>query len=131
MSSSIPVGLSFKSINPAARRSLLLIHGGMTSLHEWDLVHQTNTHLSKYHLLVPDLPSHGRSTSASIPFDFPDTAALLADLVAKHGKDGKADLAGMSLGAYMAMYIAAKYSEISTREECSLVDVGVCFSSEY
>jgi pimeloyl-ACP methyl ester carboxylesterase len=101
----------FKSINPEASRTLLLVHGAISSHHEWDLVCQTG-YLSSYHLLIPDLPSHGRSTSASIPFNFCDTAALLADLIAKHGKNGKADLAGMSLGAYTSIYMADKYPDI-------------------
>lgn len=103
--------ISFKSINPGASRTLLLLHGAISSHHEWDLFHQTG-HLSSYHLLIPDLPSHGQSTSASIPFNFPDTAALLADLIAKHGKNGKANLVGMSLGAYTSVYTAAKYPDV-------------------
>jgi pimeloyl-ACP methyl ester carboxylesterase len=42
----------------------------------------------------------------------PDTAALLADLVSKHAKDGKADLVGMSLGGYTSIYMAAKYPHL-------------------
>jgi len=103
--------LYFKSINPEASRTLLLIHGAITSHHEWALVSQT-PYLSSYHLLIPDLPSHGRSTSASIPFNISDTAALLADLIAKHGKNGKADLAGMSLGGYISIYLANKYPDV-------------------
>jgi len=106
-----PPAINFKSINPEAPRTLLLIHGAISSHHEWDLVCQTG-HLSPYHLLIPDLPSHGRSTSAGIPFNFPDTAALLADLVATHGRNGRADLAGMSLGAYTAIYMADRYPDI-------------------
>ena len=70
------------------------------------------THLSSYHLLVPDLPAHGRSTSANIPFAIPDTAALLADLVTKHAKNGTADMVGMSLGGYTAIYTAQKYPNL-------------------
>lgn len=103
--------LFFKSINPSASRTLLLIHGAFSSHHEWDLVLRTS-HLSLYHLLIPDLPSHGRSTSSTIPFDFADTAALLADLVTKHAKNGKADLVGMSLGGYTSLFVAQKYPTI-------------------
>jgi len=99
----------FKSLNPLAPRTLLLLHGAFSSHREWDLV---SAHLSAYHLLVPDLPAHGRSTSSSIPFTIPDTAALLADLVIKHAKNGKADFIGMSLGGYTAIYAAQKYPHV-------------------
>jgi len=105
---STPV-LHFKSLNQSASRTLLLIHGAMSSHHEFDIVSQT-THLSSYHLLIPDLPSHG--LSSAISFNIPDTAALLADLVAKEAKNGKADIAGMSLGGYTAIYAAQKYPNI-------------------
>jgi pimeloyl-ACP methyl ester carboxylesterase len=103
--------LHFKSVNPLASRTLLLLHGAFSSYNEWELVCQTQ-HLSSYHLLIPDLPGHGRSVSASLPFNMPDTAALLADLVSKHAKDGKADLVGMSLGGYTSIYMAAKYPHL-------------------
>jgi pimeloyl-ACP methyl ester carboxylesterase len=102
-------GLYFTSLNPLASHTLLLLHGSFSSHREWDLV---STHLSSsYHLLVPDLPAHGRSTSASIPFTISDTAALLADLITKHAKNGKADIIGMSLGGYTAIYMAQKYPD--------------------
>lgn len=106
MSSSV---LHFKSINPSATRTLLLVHAAMSSSHEWDLVSQS-PHLSSYHLLIPDLPSHGRS--AKIAFNIPDTAAFLADLITKEAKNGKADVAGLSLGGYTAIFTAHKYPDI-------------------
>jgi pimeloyl-ACP methyl ester carboxylesterase len=102
-------GLYFKSVNPLASRTLLLIHGSFSSHREWDLV---SSHLSSYHLLVPDLPAHGRLSSANIPLAIPDTAALLADLVKKHAKNGKADIIGLSLGGYTAIYMAQKYPDL-------------------
>ncbi|PMD34601.1 alpha/beta-hydrolase [Hyaloscypha variabilis F] len=102
-------GLYFTSLNPLASRTLLLLHGSFSSHREWDLV---STHLSSYHLLVPDLPAHGRSTSANIPFAIPDSAALLADLVTENAKNGKADIIGMSLGGYTAIYMAQKYPNL-------------------
>jgi pimeloyl-ACP methyl ester carboxylesterase len=68
--------------------------------------------LSSYHLLVPDLPSHGRLTSANIPFTILDIAALLADLVTKRAKGGKADIIGLSFGGYNAIYTAHKYPDL-------------------
>ena len=87
----------------------------MPSSHEWDIVSR-NPHLSTYHLLIPDLPSHG--LSFSIPFNVPDTAALLSDLVSKEAKNGKADIAGMSLGGYTAIYAAQKYPHMIGEGGC-------------
>jgi len=103
--------LFFRSINSDASQTLVLLHGGFCSHHEWDLVSQT-AHLSSYHLLIPDLPAHGSFTSASIPFTLPDAASLLADLITKHAKNGKASLVGLSLGGYTSIYIAQKYPGI-------------------
>lgn len=103
--------LFFKSINPEANGTLLLLHGAVSSHHEWQLVSQS-PHLKCFHLLIPDLPAHGQSISASIPFTIPDTAALLADLVTKHAKNGRAGIAGMSLGGYIAIYMVSRYPDI-------------------
>lgn len=102
--------LSFQSINPSASKTLILIHGALSSHHEWDLILSTNV-LSPYHLLIPDLPSHGQ-TPSSIVLDLPDTAALLADLITTHAKNSKADLVGMSLGGYTSIYLAQKYPQL-------------------
>jgi hypothetical protein len=67
----------------------------MSSSHGWDIISR-NPHLSTYHLQIPDLPSHG--LPCSIPFNVPDTAAPLSDFASKEAKNGKADIAGMSLG---------------------------------
>jgi pimeloyl-ACP methyl ester carboxylesterase len=107
--------LFFKSINPDAPRTLVLLHGGFCSHHEWDLVSQSH-HLLSYHLLIPDLPAHGGSTSASIPFNLPDASSLLADLITKHAKHGKAGLVGLSLGGYTSIYMAPKYPGIVSEE---------------
>ncbi|KAH8665846.1 Alpha/Beta hydrolase protein [Tricladium varicosporioides] len=101
--------LFFKSLNPEASTTILLLHAGFASHHEWDLV---VPYLSSYHLLIPDLPGHGIASSANIPFDLSETATLLADLVTKHAKDGKANLVGLSLGGYTAIYTAHKYPDI-------------------
>jgi pimeloyl-ACP methyl ester carboxylesterase len=50
--------------------------------------------------------------SAFIPFNIAEAAALLADVITTHGKHGKVDLVGMSLGGYTAIYLAQKYSNL-------------------
>ncbi|KAH8806192.1 Alpha/Beta hydrolase protein [Xylogone sp. PMI_703] len=98
--------LHFVSVNDAALETVVLIHGAFCSHHEWDIIAQ---HLSQYHLLIPDLPGHGRGSSANLHFTIPDAAALVADLIEKYAHGGRASLVGMSLGGYVALYVAAKY----------------------
>lgn len=102
--------LTFESLNPSQPTTVLLLHGGFSSHREWVL---TTPHLESYHLLIPDLPSHGRDESARIQtFSFPDTAALLADLITKHAHNRRAHVVGLSLGGYSALYLAAKYPNL-------------------
>jgi pimeloyl-ACP methyl ester carboxylesterase len=98
--------LFFKSLNTSASSTLLLLHGALSSHHEWDLI---TPNLPSYHLLIPDLPSHGQSSSTTLPFNIPDTAVLLANLISKEAKGGKAGIVGMSLGGYIAVYTVHKY----------------------
>ncbi|KAH6681436.1 Alpha/Beta hydrolase protein [Halenospora varia] len=102
--------LFFKEINPGAPRTLLLLHGAISSHHEWDLVVERLP--SSFHLLIPDLPCHGRSTSATIALTLESTAIALKDLITKHAKNGKADIVGMSLGGYTTIYLAQRYPEV-------------------
>jgi pimeloyl-ACP methyl ester carboxylesterase len=101
--------LSLSISNGISGTSILLLHSGYSSHREFSLV---IPHLTSYHLLIPDLPSHGQSTSSTIPFSPFDTAALLADLVAKESPSGKAHVVGVSLGGLIALYLAAKYPHL-------------------
>jgi pimeloyl-ACP methyl ester carboxylesterase len=107
-----PPTLNFLSLNPTAptttTETLLLIHSGFSSHRDFTFV---TPHLPNYHLLIPDLPGHGRSTSHSTPFSPTDAAALLADLIAREARDGKAHVVGVSLGGVVGLYLAAKYPD--------------------
>jgi len=98
------------SINPEASQSVLLIHGGFSSSSEWDLV---SAFLSKhYHLLIPDLPGHGKSASIQ-PFDMSTLLLLLSDLVRARAHNAKAHVVGLSLGSIVAAHLASHHPHIS------------------
>ena len=100
--------LPFSELNSGAPTSILFIHGTFTDRNDWDIV---APHLSNYHLLLPDLPSHG-GASKTTPFSKQLSARLLADLIRKRAKDGKAHVIGLSLGAFVAVELASAYPDV-------------------
>lgn len=101
--------LPFQELNVNASVSVLFIHGAFVSRSDWDLVtpYLPGTH----HILLPDLPGHGEAHSI-LPFSKHLSARLLADLIRKHGKCGKAHLVGLSLGASVAIELASTYPNV-------------------
>jgi pimeloyl-ACP methyl ester carboxylesterase len=99
------VDLSFASHNPEGRETILLIHGAFSSRQDSDLIVPLLTAMN-YHLLVPDLPSHGESIAIR-PFHVDRAAELLLSLIQTHAHNGKAHIVGFSLGAHVAASLAA------------------------
>lgn len=101
---SLPV---FAEFNPDAARTIILIHGAFSSHLEWDLVWP---HLSNYHILAPDLPSHG-AKSESYPFSVPLASHLIRDLIQAKAHNGIAHIVGLSLGAQVAVHLISHFPE--------------------
>jgi len=110
-----PQTLNFLSLTPPSptptTETILLIHTGFSSHRDYTFI---TPHLltQGYHLLLPDLPSHGRSSSAAIPFSPDDTIALLADLITRQARSAKAHVIGVSLGGFLGLYLAAQYPDV-------------------
>lgn len=106
MSSMAPQSeLFFQSHNPG-HETILLIHGACGSSNEWqDII--TPLTQAGYHLLIPDLPAHGQSTGVG-PFTVEGAGEHLLTLIANHAQHGAAHVVGMSLGAHIAGYMAAR-----------------------
>jgi pimeloyl-ACP methyl ester carboxylesterase len=103
---------------------VLAIHGLTSSLMAWRTVARELTRRTRLCLLAPDLRGRGRSSHLSGPFGF---EAHVADLLAvlDHFGTQRAVLAGHSLGAYVAAYLAATNPERAAA--LVLVDSGLPF----
>ena len=94
------------SLNPKGKSTIVLIHGVFGSSRDWDVVY---TRLAPtYHVLVPDLPGHGKSQSLK-PFSIAHSATLINHLIQTHALNAKAHIVGASLGAHIAIRLAAQY----------------------
>lgn len=82
---------------------LVLLHGGFLDHHMWD--DQIPGLAERYRVIAPDTRGHGRSANATAPFRFADDLAALL----RHLDTGPAVLAGVSMGASIAVDTALEY----------------------
>jgi pimeloyl-ACP methyl ester carboxylesterase len=64
-----------------------------------------------YHLLVPDLPEHGRSAAVK-PFTITGSVELVAELIRTQAHGGKAHIVGLSEGAQIGVALLAAAPEL-------------------
>jgi pimeloyl-ACP methyl ester carboxylesterase len=87
-------------------RPLVLLHGGFLDHSMWD--DQIPAFAPHYRVIAPDARGHGRSANATEPFrPTDDLAALL-----RHLDTGPAILAGVSMGAGIAVDTALEHPEL-------------------
>lgn len=102
--------LAFSSLNAdRGLPTIFFIHGAFSSGDGWSLV---TPHLPAFHLLLPDLPGHGRAKSAALPFSVDLCVSLLADCIERHAEGGKAHIVGISLGATLALALMSTRPDI-------------------
>ena len=100
--------------------TILFLHAAGTSGWMWEPVVERLS--ERFHCLVPDLPGHGRS--ADLPWRSLDaTVDELAALIARHGTGGRAHVAGLSLGGYVALRLLARHPHLIDRVVLSGVNV--------
>ncbi|KAJ7591603.1 Alpha/Beta hydrolase protein [Mycena floridula] len=86
----------------------VLLHGLFSSHIEFDDVVPL---MEEYHLLIPDLPGHSRSSA--IPLESLESVVThVSELIKTHAHGGKAHLVGLSFGGYTALTLAATYPEL-------------------
>ena len=96
------------SLNDSEPTTIVLLHGVLGSSTEWALVVPL---LKGYHLLIPDLPGHSRS-SAIGPVDTPSQADRVATLIKAQAHGGRAHVVGMSMGGHVTCQLAARHPDV-------------------
>lgn len=93
---------------PAEAPSILLLHGGGGGGWMWRPQLEA---LAEFHILVPDLPEHGRNAPLK-PFRIADSAVQMADLIQSRAHGGKAHVVGLSEGAQVALALLAQSPQL-------------------
>lgn len=91
--------------------TIVFIHGAFINSFSWDLVTPHLPRDSGYHVLLPDLPSHGIASHIK-PFSISTAAHLVSELIRRQAHNGVAKLVGLSLGADVALRIASDFPEV-------------------
>jgi len=96
------------SLNESCSETIILVHGFSATHREYAFVWP---HLSDYHVLLPDLPSHGGSMH--IPLDTLCGAAdLVADVIRSKAHHGQAHVVGLSMGGAISLLLAQRHPDI-------------------
>ncbi|MEO0913873.1 MAG: alpha/beta fold hydrolase, partial [Pseudomonadota bacterium] len=100
----LEAGLAVSESGDQGGPPLLLLHGigGLGAM--WA---PATSHLAEFRCLTPDLPGHGGSRGTAWR-SFADSAAAVEALIATQSPDTPVHLAGLSLGGYVALHIAAR-----------------------
>ena len=93
---------------PADAPTIVFLHGGGGGGWMW---RPQVEGLPDYHLLVPDLPEHGKSTG-DVPFTIDRSAAGVAELIRTRAHGGRATVVGLSEGAQITVALLALAPEI-------------------
>jgi pimeloyl-ACP methyl ester carboxylesterase len=91
------------------RPTILFLHGGGGGGWMWHL--QSDVLKDSYHLLLPDLPEHGRSAEVK-PFTISGSVTQIADLICTKAHGGMAHVVGLSEGAQIALALLATAPEL-------------------
>jgi pimeloyl-ACP methyl ester carboxylesterase len=116
----------FDSAGPTDAPAILLIHGSVVTRKMW--LPQLRGLSDTYRVIAPDLPGHG--ILADMPFTFSAAVQTLADVIRQQA-EGRALVAGLSLGGYIAMELARQCPELVSGlilSGCSLNFKGVLAS---
>jgi len=94
--------------------NILLIHGLFASKDQWQ---NLTPYLSEkgYHVIAPDLPGYGKNLNLADNRAFPKVQIKLLHQLVQKLHLGKVNIAGSSMGGYVAALYAKQYpSEVST-----------------
>jgi pimeloyl-ACP methyl ester carboxylesterase len=97
----------FDCAGPPDAPAILLVHGSVVTRKMW--LPQLRALSNTYQVIAPDLPGHGEL--AGIPLTFSNAVQTLADIIRQQA-NGRALVAGLSLGGYVAMELARQRPEL-------------------
>lgn len=89
--------------------TIVFLHSEGTAGWMWDKQLEVFT---DYHCIVPDLPGHGKSAEVKT-LTIQSSADMIIDIIKNKAKNGKAHLAGLSLGAQIIVQILSTAPEIA------------------
>lgn len=95
-------------LNQEAEQTILFVHGAFGDGRDWDMV---ASRLDQYHILIPDLPGHGRAHEDTT-FSVPRAAHMLQETIKQRAHNHVAHIVGLSLGAHVAIHLASCYPEV-------------------
>jgi len=101
-------------------QTIVFIHGAAVSGWMWQM---QVSQFSDYHVLVPDMPQHGRSADVR-PFSIVDAAAAVASLIRSRAHQGRAHVVGLSLGSSIALQLMSQQPELVDHAIVSGTTVG-------
>jgi len=107
MNSKIIVNPTFDIAGSKNTPALLLVHGSIVTRKLW--LPQLHGLSDAYCVIAPDLPGHG--TLAHIPFTFASAVQTLAEVI-KREVGGRALVAGLSLGGYVAIELGKHHPNL-------------------
>ncbi len=92
-------------------QTIVFIHGGGMAGWMWKKQWEA---FQDYHLLIPDLPDHGKSKNDGA-IDIQDSAERIAALIREKANGGRAHVVGHSLGAKIIVQLLATHPELVNR----------------
>jgi pimeloyl-ACP methyl ester carboxylesterase len=102
-----PAGGSGPDGSPGHRPAIVFVHATRLTGAQW--ASQVAELSADFDCFAPDLPGHG--AAAGVPFTLASAAEGIAELIEREATDGRAVVVGLSLGAYVAMEVAARWPE--------------------
>lgn len=94
----------FDVAGPAGAPAILLVHGSIVTRVVWQ--RQVQALSDRFTVIAPDLPGHG--ALATTPFTFDNAVSTLVRIIDTHAR-GRALVAGLSLGGYVAIELARQH----------------------
>jgi len=88
---------------------LILLHGAGDQAGTW--LNVVSSLVQHYTLVIPDLAGHGESAPSTGPIQTSDVFAALEAVILSQAPGGRVTLVGNSLGAWMAMVLAARHPD--------------------